>query len=376
MYIARRTGGGRGVYEIAGETASGLTSGDLLDREIVFELTPALLLPSGVTLHVQGGKHRLILTHGGIQIQRQIAAALLLPSPRRADEGMGSSAQLIRTKEYALERIQLSYVNSIAADKAFVVPDRIELKNASASMFISVQERLAEVAAIWSRADRAPEPLRSLIARHEELVTAGDPITTECEDVVSEIQKAAADAWPGETSVTSDPVGVLASRLGVSVPPLVEPVEPAMTAPTFAFEGGFDLSAAMRVPERVRRAIIQRRGQRSFRQALLSAYGGKCQVTEYSGEPALEAAHIYPYREGAEYTNDPRNGLLLRSDIHVLFDLGLLKVAPVALRIRIMPPLAASSYAALDGNTLRVSSVLRPSDEALAKKWEMLTTVV
>ena len=371
MYIARRTGGGRGVYEIAGTTASGLTSGDLLNREIVFELTPELLLPSGVTLHVQGGKHRLILANGGVQIQRQIAAALLLPSPRRADQGMGSSAEVIRTKEYAVERIQLDYVNSLAANKAFVVPDRIELRNLAATKFISVQERFAEVGAIWSRAAQLPEPLRSLISRHETLVTAGNPITAECEQVVSRIQQAATDAWPGETSTTSDPVEALTLHLGVNVAGLVEPVEPPMSAPAFAAEGGFDISAAVGVPERVRRAIIQRRGQRSFRQTLLSAYDGKCQVTEYSGEPALEAAHIFPYREGGEYTNDPRNGLLLRSDVHVLFDLGLLKVAPVALTIRIMPPLDTSSYAPLDGSTLRVSSVLRPSDEALAKKWEM-----
>lgn len=59
MGIARRTGGGRGVYEIAGATTTGLASGDLLGREIVFELSPELTLPSGVVLELQGGKHRL-----------------------------------------------------------------------------------------------------------------------------------------------------------------------------------------------------------------------------------------------------------------------------------------------------------------------------
>jgi hypothetical protein len=61
VYIARRTGGGRGVYEIAGQTASGLKAANLLGHEIVFELGPDLLLPSGVELHSQGGKPRLKL---------------------------------------------------------------------------------------------------------------------------------------------------------------------------------------------------------------------------------------------------------------------------------------------------------------------------
>jgi len=371
VYIARRTGGGRGVYEIAGTTASGLTPSDLLNREIVFELAPELRLPSGVTLHVQGGKHRLILADGGIQIQRQIAAALLLPSPRRADQGLGSSGEVVRTKEYALDRIQLEFVNSIAPDRAFVVPDRIELKNLAASHVLPVQERLTAIRRIWSRAAQLPEPLRSLVIQHETLVTAGNPITAECEHLVSRIQQAAAAAWPTETSFSSDPVEVLASHLGLDVAALAMPVEPAMSASAFALEGGFDISAAHGVPERVRRAIIQRRGQGSFRRTLLDAYGGKCQVTGYTGEPALEAAHIYPYFQAGEYTNDPRNGLLLRSDIHTLFDLGLLKVKPELLTIKIMAPLAGSSYASLDGGTLQVGPVLKPSDEALAERWQM-----
>ncbi len=371
MYIARRTGGGRGVYEIAGATASGLTSSDLLEREIIFELEPDLLLPSGVNLHVQGGKHRLILANDGIQIQRQLAAALLLPSPRRADEGLGSTTQVIRTKEYAVERINLEFINSLAPDEAFVVPDRIELINSVGSVQIPVQERLAVVKDVWKAGEQLPESLTSLVRQHEELVTAGNTITAECEQVVQKIQQAVALTWPDEVSNISDPLGVLALHLNKGIVPMATQTEVPMSAPAFAFEGGFDPAAALRVPDRVRKAIIQRRGQRSFRQALITAYEGRCQVSDYSGEPALEAAHIYPYSEGGEYTNDPRNGLLLRADIHVLFDLGLLKVAPESLKVRIMAPLSGSSYESFDGKILRTSTVLTPSEEALAKKWEL-----
>lgn len=42
--------------------------------------------------------------------------------------------------------------------------------------------------------------------------------------------------------------------------------------------------------------------------------------------PVLEAAHIQPYAENGPH--DPANGLLLRSDFHKLFDIGLMTVTP------------------------------------------------
>ena len=66
-------------------------------------------------------------------------------------------------------------------------------------------------------------------------------------------------------------------------------------------------------------SIVQRQGQSKFRQELLAAYNSRCAITGCDIEPALEAAHIIPYK-GTE-TNCPQNGLLLRADIHTLFDL-------------------------------------------------------
>lgn len=53
---------------------------------------------------------------------------------------------------------------------------------------------------------------------------------------------------------------------------------------------------------------------------LLKAYGGKCAITGCDVLEALEAAHIYPLQGVA--TNDASSGLLRRSDLHTLFDLG------------------------------------------------------
>jgi hypothetical protein len=78
--------------------------------------------------------------------------------------------------------------------------------------------------------------------------------------------------------------------------------------------------------KQVWRSIALRRGQQRFRNNLLWAYGGQCCVTGTASKQVLEAAHIQPYADSG--TNSAKNGLLLRSDIHVLFDLNLLSIDP------------------------------------------------
>jgi len=72
--------------------------------------------------------------------------------------------------------------------------------------------------------------------------------------------------------------------------------------------------------------IVPRRGQGIFKIGVTSAYGRACAVTGEHSLPALEAAHILPYAEGGEHHIS--NGLLLRSDIHRLFDKGYVTVTP------------------------------------------------
>jgi putative restriction endonuclease len=66
-------------------------------------------------------------------------------------------------------------------------------------------------------------------------------------------------------------------------------------------------------------------GQGSFRLLITDAYGRRCAVSGERTVPALEAAHIKPYAESGPHAI--ANGLLLRSDIHRLFDRGYLTVA-------------------------------------------------
>lgn len=69
-----------------------------------------------------------------------------------------------------------------------------------------------------------------------------------------------------------------------------------------------------------------RLGQGAFRVLVTEAYGKRCAVTGEKTLPVLEAAHIKPF--AYEGPHRVQNGLLLRSDLHKLFDLGYVTVTP------------------------------------------------
>jgi hypothetical protein len=87
-----------------------------------------------------------------------------------------------------------------------------------------------------------------------------------------------------------------------------------------AKDGLFDPNSVKSAREFDLRAIAMRKGQAAFRQMLMDAYGGRCAVTGTDVGHAIEAAQICPYN-GLD-TNVVQNGILLRADWHVLFDLG------------------------------------------------------
>ncbi|MFP3637427.1 HNH endonuclease [Paraburkholderia sp. SIMBA_054] len=113
------------------------------------------------------------------------------------------------------------------------------------------------------------------------------------------------------------------------------------------------------------RAIKTRRGQKDFRDRLLSAYRRRCAVTGSFTVELLEAAHIIPHASVTDYST--RNGILLRADVHTLFDLKLLAI-DVNMRIHISATLRHSEYWAYDGQQLKTipeRSDWQPSRTAL-----------
>lgn len=74
------------------------------------------------------------------------------------------------------------------------------------------------------------------------------------------------------------------------------------------------------------RRIRDRLGQGAFRNEILRNYESRCAVSDELTVPVLEAAHIRPYSEHQDHSLN--NGLLLKSDIHRLYDLGLVSITP------------------------------------------------
>jgi HNH endonuclease len=130
-------------------------------------------------------------------------------------------------------------------------------------------------------------------------------------------------------------------------------------------EGAFDPADMVDSRERVFAAIVRRRGQPAFRKKLLVAYHGRCAISGYGLEAVLDAAHIVPYRGQA--TNHATNGLILRTDLHTLFDLKLIAIDFDTMRLLISPSLKNSEYAKLQGTRVRVPDEpeFRPNEQAI-----------
>ena len=131
--------------------------------------------------------------------------------------------------------------------------------------------------------------------------------------------------------------------------------------------GVFDPSEISDGRKRVLSSIVRRRMQPAFRLNLLSAYKGKCAFSGCDVESVLEAAHVLPYL-GPE-TNHTGNGWLLRADLHTLFDLKLITIDVVAMRLLVSPSLAGTYYEDFRGKaiTLPDDSYSRSSLESLER---------
>ncbi len=121
--------------------------------------------------------------------------------------------------------------------------------------------------------------------------------------------------------------------------------------------------------QRVARSIFERQGQPQFRRNLILAYVGRCAITRCDALQALEAAHIVPVSRGGN--DELSNGLLLRSDIHTLFDLNLLAIEPVDFAVRMADELRDTVYGALEGIEAVLLPEHRSARTALEQRWRL-----
>jgi len=157
------------------------------------------------------------------------------------------------------------------------------------------------------------------------------------------------------------PIALLAT-LNIPSQTLLDTLKEEVTKPT---PNVFDPKSIADGRQRVIVAILQRLGQQAFRRKLLSAYAEQCAVTRCKMVWVLEAAHITPYR--GIRTNAVSNGMLLRADIHTLFDLALISIEPIRMKIRVSSLLAGSQYAEFEGRApfLPRDTAVQPSMVAL-----------
>lgn len=124
--------------------------------------------------------------------------------------------------------------------------------------------------------------------------------------------------------------------------------------------------------ERKRKNRLQptRKGQNKFRMDLSNIYGAVCMLTGCAVMKAMEASHINPYRGTKD--NHPANGLLLRKDLHALFDYNLIGINPHMFTVQLHPSLKGSHYEELAGKKLHISrNDFGPSKDAITLRWKI-----
>ena len=109
-----------------------------------------------------------------------------------------------------------------------------------------------------------------------------------------------------------------------------------------------------------------RPGQDKFREKVSKAYNNKCAISGCDIEEILEAAHIIPWK--GDHSHEVWNGLLLRVDLHKLFDSHLITIHPETIKI-ITHPTLEKSYPSLTNQSLRLRL---PEDKSLHPKKDIL----
>jgi hypothetical protein len=114
--------------------------------------------------------------------------------------------------------------------------------------------------------------------------------------------------------------------------------------------------------------IRLRRGHASFRDKLIDRYGARCMISGCSVLALLEACHVNRY--GRPGDNHPANGVLLRSDLHTLFDLDLIGLEPVTMKVTVHSTLIGTEYEKFSGARLLMSGEKRIDTRAVRSRWD------
>ena len=115
---------------------------------------------------------------------------------------------------------------------------------------------------------------------------------------------------------------------------------------------------------------VRREQQEKFRYELRRAYADTCVITGTNVPEVLQAAHINPYR--GKKSQVVNNGLLLRADLHLLYDAHLISVDPDTLSVTLSERLGSTDYLRYNHKKLNdpIDVRLSPDPELLAMHYE------
>lgn len=321
MRIALRKSGGRGEYELAGRQGS-VRVGDLLEHPLGFELTPDIVIDSHSAAHKIQGKPRIRLDGSSAShAYLVLAASLLLPRPKRELRSTSSDVDFVRNGEYAITDIDID-VSSLGPAAVVLRPTTLWLGNSiGLSRKVDVARRMFLVQNSWGQARDRGEPLRALVAAHEDAVASG----------VHRDIEAAARNLRNHLKSEGDTLGALMTSLGVeegdaAISSITEMV------PVDSVEDEVDpADAARRAVAQWRRGVVRSASGRAFSAKVREAYSNRCVLTgevlpklPRTVSPGVDGAHILPW---ARYDlNTLRNGVCLNKLCHWAFDSGIIQL--------------------------------------------------
>jgi len=140
--------------------------------------------------------------------------------------------------------------------------------------------------------------------------------------------------------------------------------------PTFIVPPALPYMSPSKAAEKSAKMMRDRPGQAAFRRNLKAVYNNCCCISGCSVPQVLEGAHIDPYLAAA--SDNVQNGLLLRSDLHTLFDCHLISIHPDTHVIHVAPGTqAATGYAGFHGSKINLPLEIthQPDTEALERHW-------
>ncbi len=324
--ISRRTSGGRGEYELS-ENHGNVTPTDVIGRRFHVAFDSDWVIDSGVVLTSQGGKKRLRIQDASIHLHRQIAASLLMPSPVRADDALGSGRPILLSERYAIEHIELGRVVLHGPGRVTVAISDIILRNYNLhAELLGYADRIQNLRQLWACTDELPEDIARLLRAHRDLVTVGTPVPLRGEQIITDLQDQLSELGPdfriyrqGREDVVPDLLQTLDLAKVPPEPPVrVDEIDPS------------ELELRRRTVREWRRwAAARGAASARFRQDVRAAYDWTCVVcghryprTSVNRVAGVDAAHILPW---ADYDLDGiANGLCLCKHHHWAFDEGLL----------------------------------------------------